>query len=140
MSPKVAMLSFSNFGGTRHPDAQRVERAVHLVRERRPDLVIDGEMQADTAVDENILQKMFPFNTLGGPANVLIFPELAAANTSYKLLDRLGGAKAVGPLLMGLTRPFNVLQRSTDMENVVNVIALTVAQAQEIKRKRLGVR
>ncbi len=137
MTPRVAMLSFSNFGSTPHPDARRVERAVNLALEKRPDLVIDGEMQADAAVDDERLRKHFPFTRLGGPANVLVFPELSAANVAYKLLDRLGGAKAVGPLLMGLTKPFNVLQRGTDMENVVNVIALTVAQAQDMKLKRL---
>jgi malate dehydrogenase (oxaloacetate-decarboxylating)(NADP+) len=131
MKPKVAMLSFSNFGSTRHPDAERVERAVEIARDRKPDLVIDGEMQADTAVAEEILRKEYPFNRIGGPANVLIFPNLAAGNVAYKLLDRLGGAKAVGPLLMGLSKTFNVLQRGTDMENVVNVIAITVAQAQD---------
>jgi len=129
MRPRVAMLSFSNFGSTRHPDATRVQRAVEIVRQRQPELTIDGEMQADTAVDEMILGERFPFNRLGGPANVLIFPELSAANMAYKLLDRLGGATAVGPILMGLTKPFNVVQRGADMETVANVIALTVAQA-----------
>ncbi len=136
MTPRVAMLSFSNFGSTSHPDAWRVEKAVRLAKERRPDLILDGEMQADTAVNETILQERFPFNTLGGPANVLVFPSLDSANASYKLLAQLGGAKAVGPLLMGLTRPFNVLQRASDMETVVNVIALTVAQAQSMRGKR----
>jgi malate dehydrogenase (oxaloacetate-decarboxylating)(NADP+) len=131
ITPRVAMLSFSNFGNTRHPDAQRVERAVGIIRERKPDLIVDGEMQADTAVMQEILSQRFPFNRLGEPANVLIFPELSAGNTSYKLLERLGGAKAVGPLLMGISKPFNVVQRNTNMENVVNVIAITVAQAQE---------
>ena len=93
-------------------------------------------MQADTAVSEDIMNRLFPFNRLGGPANVLIFPNLAAGNVSYKLLERLGGAKAVGPLLMGISRPFNVLQRETYMENVVNVIAITVAQAQDLERKQ----
>ncbi|MFA7013812.1 MAG: NADP-dependent malic enzyme [Desulfobacterales bacterium] len=128
--PRVAMLSFSNFGSTRHPDARKVERAVEIVRKLKPDLVIDGEMQADTAVSEEILARQYPFNRLGGPANVLIFSDLAAGNVGFKLLERLGGAKAVGPLLMGISKPFNVLQRGTDMENVVNVIAITVAQAQ----------
>ncbi|MBI4797320.1 MAG: NADP-dependent malic enzyme, partial [Desulfarculus sp.] len=135
LTPKVAMLSFSNFGGTPHPDASRVQKALALAQAKRPDLVMDGEMQADTAVSVEVQARLFPFNKLGGPANVLIFPELAAGNTSYKLLDRLGGAKAVGPLLMGLTKPFNVLQRDADMENVVNVIAITVAQAQDMERK-----
>jgi malate dehydrogenase (oxaloacetate-decarboxylating)(NADP+) len=128
--PQVAMLSFSNFGDSRHPDAKRVENAVGIARRADPSLVIDGEMQADTAVAEDILNEQYPFNLLGGAANVLIFPELAAGNVAYKLLDRLGGAKAVGPLLMGISKPFNVLQRGTDMENVVNVVAITVAQAQ----------
>ncbi len=136
LPPRVAMLSFSNFGNTRHPDAKRVEAAVRIVRERKPELIVDGEMQADTAVSEDILNGLFPFNRLGGPANVLIFPNLAAGNVSYKLLERLGGAKAVGPLLMGISRPFNVLQRATYMENVVNVIAITVAQAHDLARKQ----
>ena len=134
VSPRVAMISFSNFGNTRHPDAERVKEAVRIARRKNPDLVIDGEMQADTALVPEILQKEYPFNRLGGPANVLVFPELAAANVAYKLLDRLGGAKAVGPLLMGIGKPFNVLQRGADMENIVNVIAITVAQAQDMER------
>jgi len=135
MEPRVAMLSFSNFGSVRHPEAERVTRAVELVRSMKPDLVIDGEMQADTAVVPEILNEGFPFNRLEGKAaNVLIFPDLTSGNVAYKLLDRLGGAKAVGPLLMGLRHPFNVLQRNSDMENVVNVIAITVAQAQSRKQ------
>ncbi len=129
MQPRVAMLSFSNFGNVRHPEAEKVTRAMQIVQARRPDLVIDGEMQADTAVSEDILKESFPFNRLGGAANVLIFPDLTSGNVAYKLLDRLGGAKAIGPLLMGISKPFNVLQRNTDMENVVHVMAITVAQA-----------
>jgi malate dehydrogenase (oxaloacetate-decarboxylating)(NADP+) len=130
MQPRVAMLSFSNFGNVRHPEAEKVIRAMHIVRDRQPDLLIDGEMQADTAVMEEILMEGFPFNRLGQPANVLIFPDLTSGNVAYKLLERLGGAKAIGPLLMGIGKPFNVLQRHTDMENVVHVTAITVAQAQ----------
>ncbi|MFW6080513.1 MAG: NADP-dependent malic enzyme, partial [Desulfosalsimonas sp.] len=135
IEPRIAMLSFSNFGDTRHPDAKRVEKAVELVLEKDPSLVIDGEMQADTAVVSEILNEHYPFNRLGAPANVLIFPELSSGNIAYKLMQRLGGAKAVGPLLMGISRPFNVVQRGTDMENVVNVTAITVAQAQEYERR-----
>jgi malate dehydrogenase (oxaloacetate-decarboxylating)(NADP+) len=130
------MLSFSNFGSVRQPDAQRVAAAVDLARRRRPDLVIDGEMQADTAVSGEILNREFPFNRLAEAANVLIFPDLAAGNAAYKLLERLGGAKAVGPLLMGISKPFNVLQRGADMENVVNVMAITAAQAQDLAAGR----
>jgi malate dehydrogenase (oxaloacetate-decarboxylating)(NADP+) len=130
MPPRIAMLSFSNFGNVRHPEADKVTAAVKIVRKRQPDLIIDGEMQADTAVEEAILNERFPFNRLGQTANVLIFPDLTSGNVAYKLVDRLGGAKAIGPLLMGISKPFNVLQRNTDMENVVNVMAITVAQAQ----------
>ena len=129
MSPRIAMLSFSNFGNARHAMSAKVARAVEIARRRKPDLVVDGEMHADTALQEDRLAQMFPFNRLGGSANVLIFPDLNAGNIAYKLMEQLGGATAVGPLLMGLSKPFNVLQRNTDMENVVNVITMTVVQA-----------
>jgi len=132
ITPRIAMVSFSNFGSTRHPDAKVVEEAVKLSRIKKPDLVIDGEMQTDTALSEDIMKRLYPFCRLGGSANVLIFPNLDAGNAAFKLLEHAGGAKAVGPLLMGLSKPFNVLQRSSDMENAVNVIAITVAQAQEL--------
>ncbi|MGB5987134.1 MAG: phosphate acyltransferase, partial [Desulfobacterales bacterium] len=131
VEPRVAMISFSNFGSVRHLEAQRVGEAVALIRRRRPDIQVDGEMQADTALQDELLATQYPFNRLGGAANVLIFPDLAAGNVAYKLLAQLGGTMAVGPLLMGIGKPFNVLQRGSDMENVVNVIAITVAQAQE---------
>ncbi len=133
MQPRVAMISFSNFGSTRHAEIDKVTAAVQIARNRRPDLTIDGELQADTAIQGSILRQMYPFNRLGHAANVLIFPDLISGNVAYKLVDNLGGAKAVGPLLMGLSKTFNVLQRNTDMENVVNVIAITVAQAQNHK-------
>ncbi len=108
---------------TSDPDAQRAKAAVSMARERTPELMIDGEMQADTAVVGEILAREYPFSRLDGPANVLIFPELAAANVAYKLLSRLGG----------VSKPFNVLHRDTDMESVVHVIAITVAQTQELE-------
>jgi malate dehydrogenase (oxaloacetate-decarboxylating)(NADP+) len=130
MVPRVAMLSYSNFGSVRNEDTKEVARAVALVRERKPELLIDGEMQADTAVTESILSEEFPFNRLGQTANVLVFPDLASCNIAYKLMNRLGGAKIVGPLLMGIDSPFNVLQRNCEVENVVDLIAITVVQAQ----------
>ena len=130
MTPRVAMLSYSNYGSVRNADTRRMARAAALARERHPDLVVDGEMQADTAVTDSILEGEFAFNRLGQAANVLIFPSLAAGNIAYKLMDRLGGAKVVGPLLMGIDRPFNVLQRNAAVESVVDLIAITVAQAQ----------
>ena len=134
--PRIAMVSFSNFGSTRHPDAKVVEEAVKLCRGKRPDLVIDGEMQVDTALSEDIMKRLYPFSRLGGSANLLVFPNLDAGNAAFKLLEHAGGAKAVGPLLMGLSKPFNVLQRSSDMENAVNVIAITVVQAQEFSKQQ----
>jgi malate dehydrogenase (oxaloacetate-decarboxylating)(NADP+) len=136
MEPRVAMLSYSNFGSVRDANTRKVVRAVGIARRCRPELLIDGEMQADTAVVAEVLDGQFPFNRLGGPANVLIFSELSSGNMVYKLLERLGGAKAVGPLLMGISKPFNVLQRNTDMENVVNVIAITGAQGQRLEQAR----
>jgi malate dehydrogenase (oxaloacetate-decarboxylating)(NADP+) len=136
MEPRVAMLSYSNFGSVRDANARRVAQAVAIARQCRPELLIDGEMQADTAVVGEILDGQFPFNRLGRPANILIFPELSSGNMAFKLLEQLGGAKAVGPLLMGISKPFNVLQPNTDMENVVNVIAITVAQMQRLAQAR----
>jgi malate dehydrogenase (oxaloacetate-decarboxylating)(NADP+) len=130
MQPRVAMLSYSNFGSVRNADTQRVADAVERIREKRPTLLVDGEMQADTAVMDCILNKDFPFNRLGKAANVLVFPDLTSGNIAYKLMNRLAGAKIVGPLLMGIDRPFNVLQRNTDVESVVDLIAITVVQAQ----------
>ncbi len=130
MTPRVAMLSYSNFGSVRNEDTQRMALAAALAREKNPDLVVDGEMQADTAVMERVLSEDFAFNRLGQAANVLVFPDLASGNIAYKLMNRLGGAKVVGPLLMGIDSPFNVLQRNSEMESVVDLIAITVVQAQ----------
>ncbi len=134
MTPRVALLSYSNFGSVRNRQTIKMARAAELARRKAPQLVVDGEMQADTAVVDDILDGEFPFNRLGQAANVLVFPDLDSGNIAYKLLERLGGAKVVGPLLMGISRPFNVLPRNTDMENVVNLIAITVAQAQNDRR------
>lgn len=123
------MLSFSNFGNARHSLSEKVACAVEIARKIKPALVIDGEMHADTALSEMKLSSLFPFNRLEGPANVLIFPDLGSGNIAYKLLEQVGGATAVGPLLMGLSKTFNVLPRNTDMENVVNVITTTVVQS-----------
>jgi malate dehydrogenase (oxaloacetate-decarboxylating)(NADP+) len=129
--PRVALLSFSNFGSTRHPLAEKVARAVALVRQRAPKLVVDGEMQADTAVTPEILEKEYPFSSLRGGANVLIFPNLEAGNVAYKLLARIGGAEAIGPILMGLSKPVHVLQRGAEVNDIVNIAAIAVVEAQE---------
>jgi malate dehydrogenase (oxaloacetate-decarboxylating)(NADP+) len=130
--PRVAMLSFSNFGSTRHPLADKVRRAVELVRQRAPGLMIDGEMQADTAVAPQIIEETYPFSTLKGGANVLIFPNLEAGNIAYKLLHRIGGAELIGPLLTGLSKPVHVLQRGSEVNDIVHVAAVAVVDAQEV--------
>jgi len=130
--PRVAMLSFSNFGSTRHPLADKVRRAVDLVRQRAPGLMIDGEMQADTAVTPQIIEETYPFSTLKGGANVLVFPNLEAGNIAYKLLQRIGGAELIGPLLTGLSKPVHVLQRGSEVNDIVHVAAVAVVDAQEV--------
>jgi malate dehydrogenase (oxaloacetate-decarboxylating)(NADP+) len=126
------MLSFSNFGSTRHPLADKVRRAVDMVRQRAPGLMIDGEMQADTAVTPQIVEDTYPFSTLKGGANVLIFPNLESGNIAYKLLHRIGGAELIGPLLTGLSRPVHVLQRGSEVNDIVHVAAVAVVDAQEM--------
>jgi malate dehydrogenase (oxaloacetate-decarboxylating)(NADP+) len=130
IEPRIAMLSFSNFGSVRHPEAEKVARAVQLLRQRDPSLIVDGEMQADTALDPEILQRDYPFSALKSQANVLIFPNLSAGNIAYKLLDHLGGATAIGPILVGMSRPVHVLERGADVQDIVNMTAIAVVDAQ----------
>src|SRR5713226_1416043 len=134
VEPRVAMLSFSNFGSVKHPAAAKVQRAVALLHEREPDLQVDGEMQADTAVVERILTRVYPFAKLRGPANVLIFPGLDAANIAYKLLARLGEAQAIGPILVGMDQPVHVLQRLSEVPDIVNMAVIAAVDALEHRR------
>ncbi len=121
ITPRVAMVTFSNFGSAPHEESIRAARAVELVRSADPDLEIDGEMQADTALDAVKLQQVYPFTHLRGPANVLIFSRLSAANTAYKLLDKLGGADVIGPVLLGMAKPVHILQRGCSLQDVMNL-------------------
>jgi len=130
IEPRIAMLSFSNFGSTRHPFSEKVRRAVELVRQRRPDLKVDGEMMVDTAVVPELVDELYPFSRVRD-ANVLVFPNLEAANVAYKLLQRLGNAEAIGPVLMGMGKPVHVLQRGDEVRDIVNIAALAVVDAQE---------
>src|SRR5437868_4604600 len=131
ITPKIAMLSFSNFGSVRHPEAEKVAKAVAILRKRDPALVVDGEMQADTAMDENILRTAYPFSVLKERANVLIFPNLSAGNIAYKLLHHLGGATKIGPILLGMNLPVHVLEQGADVQDIVNMAAVAVIDAQQ---------
>jgi malate dehydrogenase (oxaloacetate-decarboxylating)(NADP+) len=130
IEPRVALLSYSNFGSARGPEAEKVREAVRICREKEPDLLLDGEMHADTAVVQELLEKRHPFNRLGRPANCLVFPNLTAANSAYKLLHRLGGAELIGPILNGLSKPVHVLQRDAEVGDIVNLTAIAVLDAQ----------
>ncbi len=131
IEPHVAMLSFSNFGSNKHTLAEKVRKAVSIVKEKRPDVDIDGEMQVDPAVVESIRKEIFPFSDLRKDANVLVFPGLEAGNIAYKILWRLGGAEAIGPILIGMGKPANVLQRGASVNEIVNLTAITVLRVTE---------
>jgi malate dehydrogenase (oxaloacetate-decarboxylating)(NADP+) len=135
IEPRIAMISFSNFGSNTHANALKVKRAVELVKAARPDMPIDGEMQADYAVMPELLESHYPWATVRRP-NVLIFPDLESANAAYKLVWRLAGAEAIGPILMGMRKPVHVLQRDVEVADIVNMAAIAVVDAQEREGKR----
>jgi len=130
VEPRAAMLSYSNFGSVDEETPRRSREAVELLHEAGVDFPVDGEMQADTAVVEDILRGTYEFSELDEPANVLVFPNLESGNIGYKLLQRLGGADAVGPMLVGMDRPVHVLQRGDEVKDIVNLAAVAVVDAQ----------
>jgi malate dehydrogenase (oxaloacetate-decarboxylating)(NADP+) len=136
LEPRVAMLSFSNFGSVRSPQSDKVRAATELVKQRAPGLEIDGEMQADTAALDEFRLDLYPFTSLRGRPNVYIFPNLDAANAAYKLMWRMGGAEAFGPILLGMGHPIHVLQRGSEAVDVLNLTALAVVDAQEHAGRR----
>jgi malate dehydrogenase (oxaloacetate-decarboxylating)(NADP+) len=131
VEPRVAMLSFSNFGSVRHPRTEVVRQAVDIVRRYDPDLILDGEMQADTALCEEMLHETYPFNRLQKEANVLIFPSLEAGNIATKLVQQLASAEVIGPILVGMKKPVHVMQRGDEVKDIVNLAAIAVVQAQQ---------
>ncbi len=128
LEPRVALLSFSNFGSTKHPLSAKVKKAVDLIKARCPDFAVDGEMQADTAVVSEIIDERYPFSEVRD-ANVLVFPSLEAANIGYKLLARLGDSQAIGPILLGVGAPVHVLQTGDEVRDIVNIAAVAVMDA-----------
>jgi malate dehydrogenase (oxaloacetate-decarboxylating)(NADP+) len=127
--PKVAMLSFSNFGSAVYPQTVKVKEAVEIVHKLRPDIIIDGEMQADTAVTPHMLENQYPFSNIKGSANVLVFPNLESANIAYKLMANLGQSTVIGPILIGMNKPIHVLQRGATVDEIINMTAIAVVEA-----------
>jgi malate dehydrogenase (oxaloacetate-decarboxylating)(NADP+) len=134
LTPRVAMISYSNFGSVRHPDVTRIHRALEVVRERRPALEIDGEMQPDLALDPERRQRAYGFSRLTGPANTLVFSSLASGNAAYQIARAVGGASAVGPILLGLARPVAAMQNDATVEEIVNMTSHVVLKAQQMQR------
>ena len=130
MEPRIAMLSFSNFGSAPSRESKKVALATKLVKEKAPDLMVDGEMQLDTALMPKYSKRHFPFSKLTDEANVLIFPDLNSGNIAYKLALRMGDLKAIGPILTGLSKPVHVLHQSQEINDIVDMAALAVVDAQ----------
>jgi len=130
VEPKVAMLSFSTNGSAKHPFVGKVREATAIAKDKAPDLIVEGEMQVDAALVPEVCDKKFPGSKLKGDANILIFPDLNSGNIAYKLVQRLAGAHAVGPILQGLRKPVNDLSRGCSVEDIIDVTAITVVEAQ----------
>ncbi|MCH7690495.1 MAG: NADP-dependent malic enzyme [candidate division Zixibacteria bacterium] len=130
IEPRIAMLSFSNFGSVRLDESSKVAKAVKILHEKAPDLIVDGEMQADTALMPEFMKEHFPFSKLKSKANVMIFPDLNSGNIAYKLMQRMGGLTAIGPILMGLSKPVHVLHRTLDVTQIVDMASIAVVDAQ----------
>jgi malate dehydrogenase (oxaloacetate-decarboxylating)(NADP+) len=135
IAPRIAMISYSNFGSVHHPEVTKIQHALDLVRRRRPDLEIDGEMQPEMALDPERRQQYFPFSRLSRSANTLVFASLAAANAAYQTLKVLGHASAVGPILLGLSKPCAALQNEVTVDDIVNMTAYVVLKAQQVRAR-----
>ncbi|HLV59935.1 MAG TPA: phosphate acyltransferase, partial [Fredinandcohnia sp.] len=130
LEPRIAMLSYANFGSSDTASPAKMAEATRILKARRPDLMVDGEMQVDAALVPELREEIFPFSDLQGEANVLIFPNLDAANISYKLLARMAGAEVIGPILLGMQRAVNVVQLRAGVNDIVNLAAITAIKAQ----------
>jgi malate dehydrogenase (oxaloacetate-decarboxylating)(NADP+) len=134
LTPRVALLSFSNFGSMRTPDSVKMAEAARLLREKEPDLEVDGEMMAETALTPALLKERFPFSRLKGQANVLVFPGLEAANIAYQLIKCMAGAWIIGPMIVGTRRPVHLLRRDSTVQDVINLAVIAAVDAQQRPR------
>ena len=132
--PQVALLSFSNFGSNHPPQVQKVQQALKLIQQKAPTLSVDGEIHADLALNAEVRQKLFPFSKLSGEANVLVFPDLNSANIGYKLLKELSEAEFVGPILIGMKAPVNILEQGCGVRSIINMTAITAVQIQQLQK------
>ena len=133
VTPRVAMISYSNFGSVRHPDVTRIHHTIDLVRELRPALEIDGEMQPEIALDPERRKQVYGFSRLTGPANTLVFSSLASGNAAYQIARAIGGASAVGPILLGLAKPIAAMQNDATVEEIVNMTSHVVLKAHRMQ-------
>ncbi len=129
IKPQVAMLSYSNFGSAEGQSPETIRKALEIIHEKEPNLIVDGEMQADTAVEGSILKKDFPFSNIKGEANTLVFPDLNSGNIAYKLLAQIGGANIIGPVLQGLNKSVHVMQRGSEVNQILDMVAIAVVDA-----------
>ena len=138
VKPRVAMISYSNFGSSNGETPDKMKKATALAKERYSDLIIDGEMQADVALNKKLLKENYPFSDLAEKgANTLVFPNLESGNTAYKLLSKIGGCEAIGPILMGMNKPVHILQIGSDVRDIVNMVAIAVVDAQKLEEEKL---
>ena len=138
LEPVMAMISFGNFGSSPSPRTTKVRDAVKLLHESNPDLLVDGELQTDFALNSEMLEEMFPFSKLvGKKVNTLIFPSLDSANITYKLLKELNKSESIGPIMMGMRKPVHILQLDASVDEIVNMTAIAVIDAQQKERKEL---
>jgi malate dehydrogenase (oxaloacetate-decarboxylating)(NADP+) len=137
MEPVVGMISYSNFGSSNHPNASKVNKAVSYLHSNYPDMIVDGEIQTDFALNSEMLKEIFPFSKLAGrKVNTLVFPNLDSANITYKLLKELNQAESIGPIMMGMNKPVHILQLGASVDEIVNMTAIAVIDAQEKRRKQ----
>jgi malate dehydrogenase (oxaloacetate-decarboxylating)(NADP+) len=138
IDPVIAMLSFSNFGTVLSPESEKVAKAVEIIKETRPDLIIDGPVQGDIALDTEFIKKRFPFSDLTTQPNLLIFPTLDAGNISLRLLRKLGKAHTIGPIMIGMAKPIQILPVGVDVSQIINLTALAAVDAQELAKREKG--